>query len=104
MQKPIQEDKDVDFRFLLIEEFELNTKSISDQNKPDKRIACPGTIFEFITAFRNYKSCMFEAFPQFQCGLDLYEGIIIWLSNQFPSITVFYDYHKIYSFRAAEVY
>lgn len=74
--------------------FEFDTIFASDQNKPDKRLARPLTISEFITAFAKYKSCMFL---QRQGKLDLYEVhvIISQISNQFLSTSAVYDYRKL---------
>jgi hypothetical protein len=102
-QKAIREGKDVNLRSLILDGYEQDAKkSDLEKSRMDKKLAQPLSISEFIVAFSKYKSCMLGGFPQRQTELDLYENIIIRISNQFPTTPAFYDYHRMFSARAAE--
>ena len=68
--------------------------------KPDKRLSKNLNIQEFITAFTILKNVLCQTFPHRRVELDAYLREIIDMSTRFGG-TLFYEYHKSYSARAA---
>lgn len=102
MRKQIIEGKDVNLASLLIPYYDVPDASLSDckhDKVPDARLKRPLSISEFITAFGRYKRTMCQVYPDRRDELDQYEAYIVSIHNTYG--TRFYEYHKLFSLRAA---
>ena len=110
VQKEILAGKDINLASLLIPGANFATLDLQGRHamfgdvliplKPDKRLSKILTIQEFITAFSVFRNIMCQTFPHRRPELDSYLRDIIDMSSRFGG-TLFYEYHKSFSARAA---
>lgn len=107
IRQQIIEGKDINLSTLLMPEWDASKcgrftdlGGRSYQLQTDPRLSKSLTLAEFIKAFSIYKNVMCETFPNRRQELDAYERDIVELALAFPG-TVFYEYHKAFSAKAA---
>ena len=82
-------------RSLLIGQDVIPLKPLSDP-----RVNKALTITEFVRAFTVYKNVMCEVFPNREYELSCYLADIVEMASHFSGLT-FYEYHKVFSAKAA---
>lgn len=105
----IKEGKDINLVLLLLPHYDndggryhrvAEVGAQSYQLQTDPRLCKSLTLGEFVKAFAIYRNIMCEAYPNRRQELDTYERDIVDLALTFPG-SVFYEYHKAFSARAA---
>ena len=108
IQKTIIEGKDVNLASLLIPHYDLpQSKTLSSDGVQltltaprDPRLDRALTIEEFLTAFGKYRRIVTRAFPHRHDELERYQDDLLEIYRFYGPI--FYEYHKIFSRKAAE--
>jgi hypothetical protein len=109
LRKDIVAGKDINLASLLIPEHKEATPremSIGDETftikaSTDKRLTRPLNIDEFTISFNKFKNIMCETYPSRRQELDAYHSSILKMHQQYGG-TLFYEYHKQFSFQAAQ--
>jgi hypothetical protein len=109
LRREIIAGKDVNLASLLIPQFKesmvrevcVGEESLSIKPMNDKRLSRPLTISEFSMAFNKYRNVMCQAYPSRRQELDDYYSQILKMSQHYGGFG-FYEYHKQFSFKAAQ--
>jgi hypothetical protein len=109
LRKDILAGKDICLASLLIpdnkqttpKEIIIGDEAFTVKAQSDMRLTHPLSIENFTLAFNKYKNIICEAFPNRRKELDAYHSSILNMSRQYGG-THFYEYHKQFSFKAAQ--
>ena len=116
-RQAILQGKDVNLAQLLINDVSSHQSSnntnntgninvsveVNPEKNKDARLNRKLSIQEFITAFAIYKNVLCEVYPERRKELDTYEREIVEMYSRFGG-SAFYEYHKAFSARAAELF
>lgn len=80
--------------------FISGSEAIPIKPRKDYRLTKSLTLPEFIKAFSTYRTVMTEGYPHRKEELDIYFNDVIEMASDFSG-TIFYEYHKMFSARAA---
>ena len=111
LRADIIQGKDVNLASLLIQGFTsegeqsqrsilVGTECIPLKPLRDHRLSRQLNLGEFVKAFTIYRNIMCEAWPHRRTELDAYLRLIVDMAQDFGGST-FYEYHKLFSARAA---
>lgn len=107
IRKNILAGKDINLSYLLIPDSDLSINTNSSNifggvvsRNSDPRLHTSLSLGEFITAFGKYRNIMCDVYPQRRKELDDYERNIVDIATRYSG-SLFYEYHKAFSARAA---
>ncbi len=110
IRQQILTGKDVNLASLLLPNIDNSSVRAIQSNglevhfqNTDPRLSRSLTLGEFLTAFSKYRTIMCEVYPNRSKELNEYEREIISIAMKFGG-SVFYDYHRAFSARAAAMY
>ena len=109
LRKDILAGKDVNLASLLIEdnkqagprEIQLGEETLTFKPVTDKRLTGALQLDEFSIAFTKYQDIICEVYPDRRGELAAYHSSIIKMAHKYRGVG-FYDYHKQFSFKAAQ--